>query len=148
MNQQQQNRCFKWTAAEATRGRGSNALKWRQICTLDYVDVKTHTNCSAWTEAIKLMQWISRIKLTLKAPITTATADKSCNIFPNFQKNKVWYFMRIVCQQTILTKYHALFVIFEKKRKIWNCRLLKIIGGALWVTILWWKNKKWPSKQS
>ena len=40
--------------------------------------------------------------------------------------------MRIVCQQTILMKYHALFVIFEKNSKIWNCRLLQIIGGALW----------------
>ena len=26
--------------------------------------------------------------------------------------------MRIVCQQTILMKYHALFVIFEKVAKI------------------------------
>ena len=26
----------------------------------------------------------------------------------------VWYFMRIVFQQTILMKYHALFFIFEK----------------------------------
>ena len=39
--------------------------------------------------------------------------------------------MRIVCQQTILMKYHALFVIFEKNVKILNCRLLQIIGGAL-----------------
>ena len=39
--------------------------------------------------------------------------------------------MRIVCQQTILMKYHALFVIFEKAAKICNCRLLQIIGGAL-----------------
>ena len=38
--------------------------------------------------------------------------------------------MRIVCQQTILMKYHALFAIFEKSGKIFNCRLLKIIGGA------------------
>ena len=29
-------------------------------------------------------------------------------------------------------KYHALFVILESG-KIWNCRLLQIIGGALWV---------------
>ena len=29
-------------------------------------------------------------------------------------------------------KYHALFAIFEKKNgKIFNCRLLQIIGGAL-----------------
>ena len=33
--------------------------------------------------------------------------------------------MRIVCQQTILMKYHALFVIFEKAEKF------EIIGGAL-----------------
>ena len=33
--------------------------------------------------------------------------------------------MKIVCHQTILRKYHALFVIFEKVAKL---------GGALWVT--------------
>ena len=54
-----------------------------------------------------------KILLTLKAPITTATDDKFCDIFLNFQKNKVWYYMRIVSQQTILMKYHALFVILK-----------------------------------
>ena len=41
--------------------------------------------------------------------------------------------MRIVCQRTILMKYHALFVIFEKKNSEFfcNCRLMQIIGGAL-----------------
>ena len=34
-----------------------------------------------------------------------------------FDKNKVWYYMRIVCQKTILMKCHALFVIFEKAAK-------------------------------
>ena len=71
--------------------------------------------------------------LTLKAPITTAADDKISDIFPYFRKNKVWYFIRIVCKQTILMKYHALFVIFEKNSKIWNCHLLQIIGGALGV---------------
>ena len=37
--------------------------------------------------------------------------------FPISDKNKVWYYMRIVCQQTILIKYHALLVIFEKAAK-------------------------------
>ena len=37
--------------------------------------------------------------------------------------------MRIVCKQTILMKYHALYVIFEKAEK--NCRLLQNIDGAL-----------------
>ena len=45
--------------------------------------------------------------------------------------------MRIVCQQTILMKYHTLFVIFEK-----NCRLLQIVGGALWFNMCsWWFSK-------
>ena len=35
--------------------------------------------------------------------------------------------MMIICQQTILIKYHALFV------KIWNSGLLQIIGELLWV---------------
>ena len=38
--------------------------------------------------------------------------------------------MRIVCQQTILMKYRVLFVSLEKSSKIWNCRLLQIIGHA------------------
>ena len=53
------------------------------------------------------------LALTFKAPITTAAAVS----FPIFDKNKVWYYMRIVCQQLILMKYHALFVIFEKAAK-------------------------------
>ena len=44
--------------------------------------------------------------------------------------------MRIVCQQTILMKHNALFVIFEKSSNIWNCRLLQIIGGALSVNLV------------
>ena len=38
--------------------------------------------------------------------------------------------MRIVCQQTILMKYHALFVIFEKAGKFLKLILLQIIGGT------------------
>ena len=44
--------------------------------------------------------------------------------------------MRISCEQTILMKYHALFIIFEKTAKFLNCRLLQIIGGALRVNII------------
>ena len=42
--------------------------------------------------------------------------------------------MRIVCQQTILIKYHALFVIFEKAANF-EIVVLQIIGGALWVNV-------------
>ena len=49
--------------------------------------------------------------------------------------------MRIVCQQSILMKYHALFVIFEKSAN-WNCRPLQIIGGALWVKVYSWQPGK------
>ena len=55
--------------------------------------------------------------LTLKAPITTAADDKFWDIFPNFRKKKIWYFVRIVCQQTILIVYHAFFVILKKQQK-------------------------------
>ena len=52
--------------------------------------------------------------LALKAPVTTAADDKFATSFLILEKNKFGYYMRSVCQQTILMKYHALFVIFEK----------------------------------
>ena len=39
--------------------------------------------------------------------------------------------MRIVCQQTILMKYHALFVIFEKEAKIEIVVCCKLYGMSL-----------------
>ena len=33
----------------------------------------------------------------------------------------------------------CLICYFRKSAKIWNCRLLQILGGALWVNHLWWK---------
>ena len=56
--------------------------------------------------------------LTFKASITIAVDDTFCDVFPNFRKNKVRFFMRIVCQQTILMKYHALFVILKKRQNL------------------------------
>ena len=54
--------------------------------------------------------------LTLKAPITAAADNKFGDIFPNFRQK---YGMILhEDQQTILMKYHALFVIFEKVAKI------------------------------
>ena len=47
----------------------------------------------------------------------TAADDKFAIFFLIFNKNKVWYYMRIVFQQTILLKYHALYIIFEKAGK-------------------------------
>ena len=76
-------------------------------CSSPWAFGKGIQNIAAWKE------------LTLKAPITTAADDKFCHIFPFFfDKNEVGYFMRIVCQQTILMKYHDLFVIFEKAAKL------------------------------
>ena len=49
------------------------------------------------------------IELFLKALITTAADTNFATTFLIFKKNKVGYFMRIVC-----LKYHALFVNFEK----------------------------------
>ena len=81
------------------------------------------------------------LPLTLKAPITTAADDKFCDIFPpNFRKNKVWYYMRIVYQQTILMKYHALLDILKKQQNLklssaanyrWLFKCLKLLKMPL-----------------
>ena len=60
------------------------------------------------------MWQIPKYHVGLKAPVTSAVDDKFLDIFSNFQKNKV-YFMRIVCQQTILMKY---VLLFRKRGKI------------------------------
>ena len=49
--------------------------------------------------------------------------------FPIFEKNKVRYFMRIICQQTIFMKYYALLVLSEKASNL-KLSLLQIVGGA------------------
>ena len=69
-----------------------------------------------------MLQSIISISLTFKVPNITAADDKFGKKFPNFQKNKVYY-MRIVYQQMIIMKYHALFAIFEKKKKQQNLKL-------------------------
>ena len=66
--------------------------------------------------------------MNLNPDITTAADDKFCNIFLNFRK-KIRFDISWESQQKILTKYLALFVIFEKWQNL-NCRLLQIIGGA------------------
>ena len=60
-------------------------------------------------------------KLTLKVPTMTAADDNFCDIFPNIQKKKLWYFMRTVCQQTILIKYHALSYDVTSRSVITPC---------------------------
>ena len=49
--------------------------------------------------------------------------------------------MRIACQQTILMKYASFITFSWKGSNIWNCSLLQIIGGALWLY-----NTQVPSK--
>ena len=48
-----------------------------------------------------------------------------------FERNKVWYFIGIVCQQTILMKYHAVFEIFEKKAAKFEI----VVCCKLWATL-------------
>ena len=49
----------------------------------------------------------------------TAADDKFCDIFPSFrQKVRYDILIKIVWQQTILMKYHTLFIFLGKKRKI------------------------------
>ena len=58
----------------------------------------------------------------IKAPITTAADNKFCDNFPNIRKNK-----------DDSHEISCLICYFWKSCKIWNCRLLQIIGGTLWV---------------
>ena len=51
--------------------------------------------------------------------------------FVIFEKNKVRYFMNIVCQQTFLIIYHVLFVIFEKKTAKIESFAAENLGDAL-----------------
>ena len=54
--------------------------------------------------------------------------------------------MRIVCQQTILMKYHALFIVFEKAAKFeifvccksrWRFKFTILFSGTMTHIILW-----------
>ena len=77
----------------------------------------------AWSGSILFAKVISRQQklllagkeLTLKVP--PIICSRQFEILMRFSKikNKAWYFMRIVCWQTILMKYHTL--VFLKIRK-------------------------------
>ena len=68
--------------------------------------------------------------LALKAPITTAADDTFCDIFPNFRKKCMTFHENCLSADD---SHEIVFLIcyFWKSGKIWNCRLLQIIGGAL-----------------
>ena len=99
----------------------------------------------SWKNYLKMssLKKISRQHLTLKAPITTTADDKLCDIFPNSppppSKKKKRYG---ILWESSAHEISCLICYFQKGGKIWNCRLLQIIGGTLWV-----KNKKIPSMQ-
>ena len=66
----------------------------------------------------------------------TAADDKFCDIFPNFQKNKVimiFHENRLPADDS--HEISCLISYFWKSSKIWNYRLLQIIGGTLWVKL-------------
>ena len=69
--------------------------------------------------------------LTLKAQIMTAADDKFCDIFPNFLK-KIRYDISWADDSHEIS---CLICYFWKSGKIFNCRLLQIIGGTLRVNI-------------
>ena len=99
--------------------------KWDNKCTF-YILSYTYSDKTEQCKALSLSGWLFlkvlimffllstmlspdgyKSLLTLKVPITTAADDTFCNV----EKNKVWYLMRIVCQQ-------ALFVIFKKEQNL------------------------------
>ena len=75
-------------------------------------------NCSSFITPLHqcILMWIFSW-LTLKVQSWLQQTTNFVTSFLIFEKNKVWYFIRIVCQQTILMKCHALFLIFENAAK-------------------------------
>ena len=71
---------------------------------------------------------IQKIKLTLKAPITTAADDKFWDIFPNLRKKSGMIFHENRLPADNSHEISWLICCFWKHGKIWNCRLLQIIG--------------------
>ena len=104
-------------------------LLMKRICSQSPYGMEKDITMYIWWYLVISIEWeqFQPLKLQPRLQQTTIFAT----FFSIFEENKVRYFMRIVCQQTILMKYHALFVIFLKSGKIWNCRLLQIVGGAL-----------------
>ena len=82
-----------------------------------------------WILSLKLISVAGQIGLSLTCPQTPnmrkplkrqsrlQQTNHFATYFLIFEKNKVWHFMRIVCQQTILVEYHDLLIIFEKSAK-------------------------------
>ena len=63
---------------------------------------------------ISTLTRILDLGVTLEASITTSADDTFCDTFSNFLKIMVFHENR---PQTIVMKYHALFVIYEKKQQ-------------------------------
>ena len=76
------------------------------------------------------------IYLTLKVPITTAADDTFCDIFLNFRKKYGMIFHENCLPTDNSREISCLIFYFWKSSKIWNYRLLQIIGGALGVKSL------------
>ena len=66
-----------------------------------------------------------------KASITTAADDILCDIFLNFRKQwgTIFHENRLPADDS--HEISCLISYFWKGNKVWNCRLLQIIGGAL-----------------
>ena len=47
--------------------------------------------------------------------------QQTTNLATIFRKNMVWHYMRIVCQQKILMKYHAVFIIMFYVQSPFSC---------------------------
>ena len=67
--------------------------------------------------------------LTLIAPIPTAADDKFCDIFSNFRKKYGMIFHENRLPSDDSHEIACLICYFWKSSKIWNCRLLQIIGA-------------------
>ena len=86
-------------------------------------------NTSKWQELGRKVS-VFVVVLTNKAPPLFLQQTTLSNfVFFSKLTNNAWYFLRIICWQMILTKYHTLF-FFNLERRCKICRLLQ-----LWLTL-------------
>ena len=110
-----------WASTQKNAGPCTQKLCWIILLRVTNGKIAVILQSDALGTAQLTQYWLISSQsngLTLKVPITTAADDKFCDILPNFGKNKVSYFMRIVCWQTILIKYLAVCVTFEKQQNL------------------------------
>ena len=80
--------------------------------------VEEYASCAPVNYFFKLHVYYDQLYLPLKRQSRLQQTTNFAISFLVFDKNKVCYYVRIVCQQKILIKYHAFFVISKEQHNL------------------------------